>query len=88
MPGLRAVLDGGGRACAVGEVLLAAVPGESLPGTAGVTERCCGNAVVERKLGPGGLLRCSRTELAGGVRFERPCLALCPAISGPRHRLR
>lgn len=59
MPDLRALLDGGSRAVPVGKVLLAAVPGERLPGTADVTEQRYGNAGAERWLSLPGRSRCA-----------------------------
>jgi hypothetical protein len=88
MPGLRAVLDGGRGTVPVRDVLLAAVPGEGLPTTAGVAEQRYGNAAAERRLSLPGHSRLTRAPGAGDGCFERPWCTLCPAISGPRHRLR
>lgn len=88
MPGLREVLDGGGRTVPGGDVLFAPLPGESVPPTAGVAGRRYGNAVAERKLSFLHHSRPARVPAVGGARCERPRFALCPVISGPRHRLR
>ena len=52
MPGLRAIVDGGGGAVEGCGVLLGPLPGAGLPPAAGVTERRYGNAIAERLANP------------------------------------
>lgn len=72
MPGLRAVVDGGGRAVEGGGVLLEPLPRAGLPPAAGVAERRYRNAIVER-LSDTSNIPCFAGQLrVKSVRFERP----------------
>jgi hypothetical protein len=85
VPGLRAVVDGGGGAIEGGGVLLEPLPGTGLPPAAGVAKRRYRNAIAER------LSDTSNTPGFAGqletkpVRFERPWLTPCPGVLPARH---
>lgn len=82
MSGLRAGLDGWGRAPAVGGVLFAAVPHEGLAGE-GVTGGRHGDAIAERLACPvcRGWIRCSAEVVKSGFRPPRaPALRLLSSV--------
>jgi hypothetical protein len=85
VPGLRAIVDGGGGAVEGRGVLLGPLPGAGLPAAAGVAERRYGNAIAERLLGISNTPGFAEQLGVKPVRFERPRLTPCPGVSRTRH---